>query len=47
MGITNHWVSMLAHKFNDKIEFWYFDSKNRDYLAWNKDETSKWYNEEN
>ena len=32
MGITNHWVSFLAHKYNDKVEFWFFNSTNEDSL---------------
>ena len=36
MGVTNHWVSLMAHKFNDKVEFFLFDSRNRNYLE--KDE---------
>lgn len=32
LGITNHWGSLIAHKINDVIEFWFFDSRNRDYL---------------
>ena len=34
MGITTHWVSLLAHKINGLIEFTYFDSRNYDYLGW-------------
>lgn len=36
MGVTNHWASFLAHKYNDKVEFWLFDSKNRVY--WDLDD---------
>jgi len=33
LGITNHWCSLLAHKINGKTEFFYFDSRNRNYLT--------------
>jgi hypothetical protein len=38
LGITNHWSSLLAHKYNDKIEFWYFDSRDADYITMTKEE---------
>jgi len=34
MGVTNHWVSLMAHKFNQRIEFYFFDSRNLNYLDW-------------
>ena len=38
LGITNHWISFLAHKnLNGNIEFLLFDSRNTDYLNWNED----------
>lgn len=47
MGITNHWVTLIAHKFNQKTEFIYCDSRNRDYLDWSKDYIKQWIEEEN
>lgn len=38
MGITNHWITFFAHKYNEKTEFWVLDSRNRDYLKWTKEE---------
>ena len=38
MGVTNHWVSLLAHKYNDQVEFWLFDSKNKVYWGMNDKE---------
>lgn len=38
IGICNHWVSLLAHKFNGETEFFYFDSRNSDYLTWSEKE---------
>ena len=38
---------MVAHRFEDKIEFWFLDSKNRDYLTWNEEEISKFLSTEN
>ena len=35
MGITSHWVSLVAHKLNDKVEFLFYDSRNINYLNWN------------
>lgn len=37
-GICNHWVSLLAHKFNNEAEFFFFDSRNADYLKWTEQE---------
>ena len=36
LAVTNHWVSLLAHKVNDKTELLFFDSRNVDYLKWNE-----------
>lgn len=36
-----------AHKFNDRFEFWYMDSRNRDYLLWTEEEIQKFFPEEN
>jgi len=38
MGVTNHWVSFMAHKYNGDVEFWYFDSSNDDFLEMNDEE---------
>jgi len=32
LGLTNHWMTLIGHKFNDKIEFYYLDSRNFDYI---------------
>ena len=37
LGVTNHWASFIAYKYNDNIEFYFLDSKNRDYLLWTED----------
>jgi hypothetical protein len=34
LGITNHWVSFVAHKTPSGFEFYYFDSRNRPYLQY-------------
>jgi len=34
--VTNHWLALMAHKFNDKMEMFLFDSRNRDYLEWDE-----------
>jgi len=47
LGVTNHWEMMVAHKYNDKVEFWFLDSKNRDYLEWNEEQIQKFLTEEN
>jgi hypothetical protein len=47
MGITNHWSVLLAHKYNDKTEFWLLDSKNLDYLLWNKEKIMEYLNMRN
>jgi len=36
MGITNHWALFIAHKINQKIEFWFLDSKNLNFLSWDE-----------
>lgn len=38
LGITNHWASFIAYKYNDVVEFFYFDSRNRDYLEWSDEQ---------
>ncbi|KAL4435335.1 hypothetical protein ABPG74_022818 [Tetrahymena malaccensis] len=42
LGITNHWGSFIAHKCNENIEFWFFDSRNRDYLLWDDEQIEQW-----
>ena len=46
LGVTNHWAMFCAHKFNDRLEFWFMDSRNRDYLLWSQTDAEKFYNEE-
>lgn len=41
MGITNHWTSFLAHKHDQKIEFWFFDSRNTPYINFSKEDIAK------
>jgi len=47
MGITNHWFLFVAHRYMDHVEFWMLDSKNRDYLTWQKEQIDAFLNEEN
>ena len=42
MGVTNHWVSMMAHKFNKKVEFYLFDSRNINCMKWTLEEIRTW-----
>jgi hypothetical protein len=32
LAITNHWTCFIAIKVKNKTQFWFIDSKNRDYL---------------
>lgn len=32
MGVTNHWTCLIALKQGRSTEFWFFDSRNFDYL---------------
>lgn len=36
LGVTNHWISFLAHKTEKGQEFVYFDSRNTACLDWNE-----------
>ena len=47
LGITNHWVSMLAIKESSGVKFYLFDSRNRDFLTWTEPEIIKFLDEEN
>ena len=45
IGACNHWIGFLAHKINNKKEYIYFDSRNKDYLEWNKEEVDRYIEE--
>jgi hypothetical protein len=47
MGVTNHWVSLLAHKYNDRVEFCFFDSNNRNCWNWNEAQRKLWLQKKN
>ena len=34
MGITNHWIAFAAEKNTNGIQFFMFDSRNRDFMEW-------------
>jgi hypothetical protein len=38
LGVTNHWISLVAHKVGKKAEFFLLDSKNRDFLLWSEED---------
>ena len=47
LGITNHWASFIAIKASDgSIGFFYFDSRNRDYLEWKESDIIEFLNKE-
>ena len=47
LGITNHWASFIAIKaFDGSINFFYFDSRNRDYLEWKESDIIDFLNKE-
>lgn len=46
MGVTQHWTSFLAHKYNDKIEFYFFDSYNEVTLLWDDNKINNFLEEE-
>jgi hypothetical protein len=47
MGITNHWTCLIALKLGRSTEFWFFDSRNLDYLNFDHDEIVKHIRETN
>jgi hypothetical protein len=47
LGITNHWVSMLAVKSDHGLKFYLFDSRNRDFLNWSEEDIVRFLAEEN
>jgi hypothetical protein len=36
LAITNHWTCLVALKYNNVTEFWFFDSKNLQFLNFNR-----------
>lgn len=38
LAITNHWMCLIVVKQGDKIQYWFFDSSNRQYLHLNDEE---------
>ena len=46
LGVTNHWVSFLAHKHAAGVDFFLLDSRNRDYLRWDEGQMAGFLAEE-
>lgn len=44
LGITNHWVSFLAHKSPSGYEFYYFDSRNVPYMKYDDAQIENYIN---
>mmetsp|Transcript_9814 Transcript_9814/g.19317 ORF Transcript_9814/g.19317 Transcript_9814/m.19317 type:complete len:397 (-) Transcript_9814:912-2102(-) len=44
LGITNHWVSFIAHKCAGGFEFYYFDSRNVPYLQYDEAQIEAYLN---
>lgn len=40
LGITNHWTCFVGAKVKDKTQFWFIDSKNREFLDFSVSEIS-------
>ena len=36
LAITNHWMLMIAVKSKHNVQYWFFDSSNRDFLELNE-----------
>ena len=45
MGVTNHWVSLVAHHIGGYREFVFLDSRNRPYLQYTEEEIVELYQE--
>ncbi|KRX02469.1 hypothetical protein PPERSA_10086 [Pseudocohnilembus persalinus] len=45
LGINSHWQSLIAHKYNDRQEVYFFDSYNKDILNWAEKEITEYIQE--
>jgi len=47
LGITNHWVSFLVIRIENKLHFYFFDSKNKATLGLSNEEIEKYISDRN
>lgn len=46
LGVTNHWISFVAHKSCEGVKYIVMDSRNRDFFLWNEDQIRKFLADE-
>jgi hypothetical protein len=47
LGVTNHWTTLLAHKYNSFTEYFFMDSRNVPYLNYTEDQIAQHVEESN